>query len=100
MKNRKRREHNPFNDGAVGTTFGLKFPRQTYPCITCCNKEQAIYAYSDKAAVLITVDGDVLESGDPKEITHTKQLWRTMDYPDFGEPLYKQWIESGIKPKE
>ncbi|GHT36141.1 hypothetical protein FACS189427_07170 [Planctomycetales bacterium] len=94
------KQHNPFNDGAVGTIFGLKFPRQTYPCITCCNKEHAIYAYSDKAAVLITVDGNVLESGNPEKMAHENQLCRTMNYPDFGEPLYKQWIESGIKPKE
>ncbi|GHT24987.1 hypothetical protein FACS189419_09950 [Planctomycetales bacterium] len=100
MKNRKRREHNPFDDGAIGITIGLKAPSQTYPCITFCNKEQAIYAYSDKAAVLITVDGNVLESGDPAKIAHENQLRRTMENPDFGDPLYKQWIESGIKPKE
>jgi hypothetical protein len=91
------KQHNPFNDGAIGITIGLKAPYQIYPCITCCNKEQAIYAYSDKAAVLIDIEGNVLESGDPAEIA---KKYNIEDYPEWGDSFYKQWIESGIKPKE
>ena len=86
-----------------GYRLGHKSKHQKYPCVTYCNTERAVYAYSVKKAVLIDLEGNVLDSGTPydlavKNMGHRIQGGK-MSMPCRLDPEWDLWITSGVKPK-